>query len=75
MSELKKLWKSRNSIANKNKMLLGRGFDTILGTEFGALQYGWNVSRLKKIDKKINDIRWYNRQNNRNERVSAFRGY
>ena len=66
MSELKKLWNKRNTLSQKTQVRKSLVDDILLNHR---------LETIKAIDREINDIRWYNKQNNRAERVSAFRGY
>lgn len=66
MRELKKLWAKRNKLHKRTQVRLSVVDDILLGHR---------RQTISAIDRKINDIRWYNKQNNREERVSAFRGY
>lgn len=66
MSELKKLWAKRNKLHKRTQVRLSVVDDILLNHR---------RKTISAIDRKINDIRWYNKQNNSEERVSAFRGY
>jgi len=66
VSELKKLWAKRNKLHKRTQIRLSLVDDILLSHR---------RQTIGAIDRKINDIRWYNKQNAREERVSAFRGY
>ena len=72
MSELKKLWKKRN---NSARIIKAADSNDALNLIIVPIL----KARIRKLDKKINDIKWYRRQNrgeiSREERVSAYRGY
>jgi hypothetical protein len=54
MSELKKLWAKRNKLHKRTQVRLSVVDDILLGHR---------RQTISAIDRKINDIRWYNNQN------------
>jgi hypothetical protein len=58
MSELKKLWAKRNKLHKRTQVRLSVVDDILLGHR---------RKTISAIDRKINDIRWYNKQNTRVE--------
>lgn len=58
MNELKKLWAKRNYLHKKTQVRLSLVDDILLKHR---------RQTISAIDRKINDIRWYNNQNKRSE--------
>jgi hypothetical protein len=54
MSELKKLWAKRNKLHKRTQVRLSLVDDILLGHR---------RKTISVIDRKINDIKWYKRQN------------
>jgi len=54
MSELKKLWAKRNKLHKRTQIRLSLVDDILLNHR---------RQTISAIDRKINDIRWYNKQN------------
>ena len=58
MDELKKLWAKRNKLHKRTQVRLSVVDDILLGHR---------RKTISAIDRQINDIRWYNKQNTRVE--------
>ena len=58
MDELKKLWAKRNKLHKRTQVRLSVVDDILLGHR---------RQTISAIDRKINDIRWYNNQNKQSE--------